>query len=719
MTPLPLFVLMSAALSMTSAGAFAQEAAGADVRIEVRSQGQPLQGAIVAVGALAVETDNTGRATLRLARGAVTVKVSAEHHAPLEKTLDVATTSGSVIVVELEPAVTEEEEVIVTATRSGRRVEEEPLRVEVLGRDEVEEKMIMTPGDISMLLNETSGLRVQVSSPSLGAANVRIQGLRGRYTQMLSDGLPLYGGQSGSISMLQIPPMDLGQVEIIKGVASALYGASALGGVVNLVSRQPGEESERELMLNQTTRLGSDAILWASGKWNERWSYTLIATGDRQSLRDIDADGWADLPSFKRGVARPRLFWNDGAGRSVFITVGGTAENREGGAIEGHGVFGGRPYVESLRTRRFDAGVSARLLWGSRLVSLKGSAVTQRHRHVFGGVRERDGHDTLFSEGAISGTSGRHAWVAGGAIQVEKYRSQDVPVFDYAHTTPGFFAQDEFALSQQVTLAASARIDHHNVYGTFVNPRVSLLARPSGWTIRASAGTGSFAPTPFVEETEAIGLSRLAPLGSSLRPERALGASLDIGRTFGAWEANLTGFSSVLRRPIGLQANGPRLTLINATEPTRNTGAEALLRWKRAPFTLTSTYTLTHSSEMPPGESRLESPLTPRHAAGLVGAFEKEGRGRLGIELYYVGRQRLEDNPFRDRTRPYIIVGAIGERRFGRVRVFINAENLTDSRQTRWEPLVRPSPGIDGRRTVDAWTPLEGRIFNGGIRLEF
>ena len=85
----------------------------------------------------------------------------------------------------------------------------------------------MTPGDIAMLLNETAGLRVQVTSPSLGAASLRVQGLRGRYTQLLADGLPLYGGQSGSIGLLQIPPMDLGQVEIIKGVASSLFGSTS------------------------------------------------------------------------------------------------------------------------------------------------------------------------------------------------------------------------------------------------------------------------------------------------------------------------------------------------------------------------------------------------------------------------------------------------------------------------------------------------------------
>src|SRR5581483_9418628 len=127
----------------------------------------------------------------------------------------------------------------------------------------------------AMLLNETSGLRVQVTSPSLGAANVRIQGLRGRYTQMLADGLPLYG-QTGSIGILQIPPLDLGRVEVIKGVASALYGSSALGGVVNLVSRQP-RKSERELLLNGTTRKGEDNVFWlADPSTNGGWGYSIL-----------------------------------------------------------------------------------------------------------------------------------------------------------------------------------------------------------------------------------------------------------------------------------------------------------------------------------------------------------------------------------------------------------------------------------------------------------
>src|SRR5207248_8255172 len=97
------------------------------------------------------------------------------------------------------------------------------------------------------------GLHVAISSPSLGAASVRIQGMRGRYTRFLSDGLPLFGQQGGGLGLLQIPPMDLGQVEVIKGVSSALYGAGAMAGVVNLITRRPGAEPVHEVLINRST----------------------------------------------------------------------------------------------------------------------------------------------------------------------------------------------------------------------------------------------------------------------------------------------------------------------------------------------------------------------------------------------------------------------------------------------------------------------------------
>jgi outer membrane receptor for ferrienterochelin and colicin len=183
-----------------------------------------------------------------------------------------------------------EQEVTVSATRTERGIEDEPMRVEVLDRDEIEEKLMMTPGDIVMMLNEMGGLRVQATSPSLGAASVRIQGMRGRYTRFLTDGLPLSGEQVGSFGLLQIPPVDLGQVEVIKGVASSLYGAGAMGGVVNLVSRRPGTKPEGQLLVNRSTRGATDAAFWQAAPLTDRWSYALLVSANGQSRFDADDD---------------------------------------------------------------------------------------------------------------------------------------------------------------------------------------------------------------------------------------------------------------------------------------------------------------------------------------------------------------------------------------------------------------------------------------------
>src|SRR5262245_18664624 len=218
---------------------------------------------------------------------------------------------------------TEETLTVVATTRTDKRLEDQPMRVEVLSREEIEEKMLMTPGDIVMMLNEMGGMRVQATSPSLGAASVRIQGMRGRYTRVLSDGLPLYG-DVGGLGLLQIPPMDLGQVEVIKGVASALYGAGAMGGVVNLRSRRPSATATREFLFNQSTRAATDTVMFLSAPLADRWSASLLGGGHWQSENDVNDDGWADLAGYKRGVVRPRFFWDGGNGRTLFATTGFT-----------------------------------------------------------------------------------------------------------------------------------------------------------------------------------------------------------------------------------------------------------------------------------------------------------------------------------------------------------------------------------------------------------
>ena len=186
---------------------------------------------------------------------------------------------------------------------------------------------------------------------------------------------------------------------------------------------------------------------------------------------------------------------------------------------------------------------------------------------------------------------------------------------------------------------------------------------------------------------------------------------------------NGTLFASSIRHPTGLRrvpGDGTRLELVNLPEPTRTSGGELLARWRPEPFHLTASYTYVHSRETDPetGERR-RAPLTPVHQAGVVAAWEAEGKARVGIEIYYTGRQLLHDDAYRTESRPYVHIGLMAERRYGPARFFVNAENLLDVRQTKHDPLVRPSPGPGGRWTNDVWAPLDGRVGNIGIRYDF
>lgn len=621
------------------------------------------------------------------------------------------------------------EEVTVSATRTDRRIQDEPLRVEVIDREEIEEKALMTPGSVAMLLGETTGLRVQTVAPSVGAANVRIQGLRGRYAQLLADGLPLYGAGGDALSLLQVPPLDLGQVEVIKGAASALYGPAALGGVINLVSRRP-EEAETEALLNATSQGGVDTTLWYGSAPAGGWSWTLLGGFHGQHRQDLDDDGWSDVAGFARGVVRPRVRYEPGTGTAIFITGGAIVEDRNGGTEDGAVAPDGQPFAQTVDTRRADAGVVARWVAGSRVIAARGSYARSAQTRGYGDTIEPGTRDTLFGEATIAWAAGRHTIVAGGAIQQDRFAARDVALerFDFRFTAPAVFVQDQIAMGGHAALSASARVDVHSEYGTLFSPRVSLLLKPTpAWTARVSVGGGAFAPTPFTEETEDTGLTPLAPL-TGLEAERARTASGDLTWQGGGFEITGTLFGSIVDDPVQLAdlvtvavigAPPYAAALVNAPGPTRTGGTELLVRYRRGRLGLMATHAYTRATEIDVETGgRREVPLTPRHAASFNVAWEA-GWGRAGFEAYYTGRQSLDDNPYRDVSRRYLLFGGLVERRVGRARLFLNVENLADVRQTRDDPLVLPARRPDGRWTVDAWAPLDGRVWNGGVRVEF
>ena len=197
------------------------------------------------------------------------------------------------------------------------------------------------------------------------------------------------------------------------------------------------------------------------------WAATFLGSGHWQQRVDVNDDDWSDLPKYARGIGRPRLFWNDDKGNRFFATAGVTIEDRQGGSPS---------YVEALDTRGFDAALlDQRIVSGQYVVTTRAAWSQKHHDHQFGEIVEDDRHTTAFGEVTVRGTAGSHTWVAGAAVESDRYNATDVPRFNYAFTTPGVFVQDDVAIAPWLSLSGSARLDHHSEYGTFVSPRVSAL----------------------------------------------------------------------------------------------------------------------------------------------------------------------------------------------------------------------------------------------------
>lgn len=619
------------------------------------------------------------------------------------------------------------EKIVVQASRSGRIADEQPIRVELINREEIEEKAAMRPGNISMLLAETGGVRVQTTSPALGSANIRMQGLYGRYTQLLADGLPLYGNQASSIGLLQIPPTDLGRVEIIKGSASSLYGGSALGGVINLVSRRPGDSLKGEALVNVTSRDGQDFTTYIETPLAEDVQGSLTAGAHHQAITDIDNDGWIDLAGYERYTMRPRLYWQGDNGQTLYSTVGVMTERRSGGTMPGSTVSDGSAFLQTQDSERLDAGLVFNMpVFDTLTLNTRASAMQQQHLHGYGVVQEDDQHESYLLETSLAGYSDNTDWVVGAAYQADKFTSETFPQFNYSYQVPGLFSQLDYVFSPVVTASISARLEQHNEFGSQFSPRVSLLYRPGDLTIRASYGRGYFAPTPFVEEIEATGLSRLDALGE-LAEESAQTASIDFTYSYDNIESSLTLFGSDIENVTGLEAfsfdgtGAPdRVRLVNAAGKSQIRGSELLLRYYWQDIKLTASYLYLDATEQVSGAlSRREIALTPKHSAGFVAMWEQHGHFRAGFEAYYTGAQRLNDNPFTEYSSPYWHLGLMGEITLGKFSWFINLENLLDVKQTDEHPLLLPTQAPSGQWTTDIWSRNDGFIVNVGVRVKF
>jgi outer membrane receptor for ferrienterochelin and colicins len=613
----------------------------------------------------------------------------------------------------------EEEEVVVTATRSSRTIANIPTRTEVISGEELTEKGNMKPGDIRMMLNESTGIQTQQTSATSFNSGIRIQGLDGRYTQILRDGYPLYSGFSGGLSLLQIAPLDLRQVEVIKGSSSTLYGGGAIAGLVNLVSKTPGKERELNFLANGTSARGLDI----SGFYSERFGKIgLTVFGSRNSNAPYDpADiGLTAIPKFERYTINPRLFIY-GKKTTADIGVNYITEDRTGGNIN-YIKNGGAGFYEQNNTDRMTTqfGVAHKLNDYST-IQFKNS-YSRFDRAVIIPTYQFDAlQQSSFSELTWNKRGEKLDWVAGANFLTDDLRENRKSADsgrDYHYNTTGIFIQNTWSVSEQFILETGLRGDYVNEYGFELLPRISAMYKINPKiTTRLGGGFGYKSPTIFTEDAERRQFQQILPIDiNNTRNERSVGGNWDINYRTNIGELGVSlnhlFFYTRLNRPLVLTNTGNgNVQFENSDGYIDTKGMETNVRLTYGDFKLFFGYTYTDANTNFSDKQWL--PLTARHRLNNVLMYEIEEKLKIGLEAYYYSKQQLSDGSF---GKSYWITGLMAEKLWEKFSIFINFENFTNTRQTRFGSIY--SGSIDDPNFKDIYAPLDGFVINGGIKLK-
>jgi|TARA_R110002020_G_scaffold396281_4_gene606499 iron complex outermembrane receptor protein len=442
--------------------------------------------------------------------------------------------SNTALVFKLKEGGNQLDAVVLQSSRSTRTVRKIPTRIEFIGAEELGEKAIMNPTNISMVLRESTGIQMQQTSLSSGSTNIRIQGLDGRYTQLLRDGFPLYGGFSSGLSILQIPPLDLQQFEIIKGSSSTLYGGGAIAGLVNMVSKTPDFEPALDIMLTQTQALGSTANVFYS-KRNEKFGISLYGSGHYQKAYDPEDDGFSNLPKTTSISFNPKLFYYPSEKTTLWFGLNGTYDDRIGGdmtKIES-GENGIHQYTEENNSKR----LSSQLVYQTKLDSTSSlefkNSVSFFDRNLTVPDFNFDGKQTnTFTEISYKTASEKTDWIVGANLYTSNFDENDnAPLQrDQKDVTFGAFANNIYDLSDNWILETGLRADYNTDFGFFPLPRISLLYKnDSGFSSRIGGGLGYKIPDIFTEEAEYINFENVLAIDkSTIDAERSYGVNFDV-----------------------------------------------------------------------------------------------------------------------------------------------------------------------------------------------
>lgn len=641
-------------------------------------------------------------------------------------TLNFPADNDKTIEVEMEESTEELEEVVVSTTRSSRTIQDIPTRIEAITSEELGEKAAMNSSNIGMLLKETSGVQMQQTSLSSGNLSIKIQGLDGRYTQILKDGFPLFGGFAGGLSIMQIPPLDLKQVELIKGGNSTLYGGGAIAGIVNLITILPINKPELNVMFNQTSAKGTTANIFYAQKYGKT-GFSLYGSGNYQFAHDPDNDGFSNLPNAKTFNLNPKFFFYINPKTEFNFGINASIDNRAGGDME---VLKDRKndmhqFEEVNASERYSTQLLFKNSTENHTLTAKNSIAYFYRNFTVPGYQFEGTQYSGFSEFMYNLHQNKERdWQFGANHYFEKFTetpNSQFQVRDYTHSTIGAFIQNTTEITPKFIFEGGFRTDYNTDYGTFYLPRIALLFKPGkSFTTRLGGALGYKLPTLFTEDAERLYFRDISPVSVDLvQPETSAGGNFDMNyrTSFSddfAFSINQMFFVTQLKNALVLRDDGDANSYFfeNADGNVLSSGFETNMKFGYKDFKLYLNYAFINA-ELKYDNINNQKPLTPKHNLGIVLFYEIEEKWSIGYETYYTGSQFDE---FYDPKQDFLTMGVMVMRYFERFSLFANFENFTNVMQSDFEPLVLPPVNTPGFNSI--WAPTDGFVFNAGIKFK-
>lgn len=452
--------------------------------------------------------------------------------------------SGNKLIFWLEPIEKELDAVVVSGTLRPTSKLESPVSVEVYNAAFFKKNPAPS---LFESMTQVNGVRPQLNCSVCNTGDIHINGLEGPYTMVTIDGMPIVSSLGSVYGLFGIPTQLIDRVEIVKGPASGLYGPEAIGGLINVITKEP--EKAPRVAVNATFNSWREANLDIGFKTRVGSKATLLMGVDYFNYSnpvDRNKDGFTDVALQDRISVFQKWTFHRHHKRQASLAARYFYEDRWGGETGWSKKWRGSDeiYGESVYTRRAELIGRYQLPIDERMV-LSFSATTHQQNSWYGNVPYMGDQRILFGQMIWDKELGpKHNLLAGLALRYNYYDDNSTATVDTLSGKnspenawiPGVFVQDEWKLDNKNTVLSGARVDHHPVHGSVFTPRFAWkLKTGDGQVLRINAGTGFRVVSLFTEDHAALTGARAVEIRGNLEPEKSFNANINYVRSF-KWE---------------------------------------------------------------------------------------------------------------------------------------------------------------------------------------